>query len=117
MGGALIADSFEAASRIAPTIPFPVATLEGDVFHGKHVVTGGDKTESRGILATKREIKELREKITEARASLDRLIGRDRRLRTGDGARDGGDRRADRRNSPAGKIHRRRAGPGRARQR
>ena len=73
MGGALIAESFEAASRIAPTIPFPVATLDGDVFYGKHVVTGGDKTESRGILATKREIKELREKITEARASLDRL--------------------------------------------
>ena len=42
---------------------------------------------------------------------------RDRRLRAGDGARDGGDRRADRRNSPAGKVHRRRAGPGRARQR
>jgi len=73
MGGALIADSFEAASRVAPTIPFPVATLDGDVFYGKHVVTGGDKTESRGILATKREIKELREKITEARAALDRL--------------------------------------------
>ena len=73
MGGALIADSFEAASRIAPTIPFPVATLDGDVFYGKHVVTGGEKAESRGILATKREIKELREKITEARAALERL--------------------------------------------
>jgi chromosome segregation protein len=73
MGGALIADSFEAASRVAPTIPFPVATLEGDVFVGRHVVSGGDKTESRGILATKREIKELREKITEARAALERL--------------------------------------------
>jgi len=75
MGGALIADSFEAASRVAPTVSFPVATLEGDVFRGKHVVTGGDKTESRGILATKREIKELREKITESKAALDRLIG------------------------------------------
>ena len=32
MGGALIADSFEAAARIAPTVPYPVATLEGDVF-------------------------------------------------------------------------------------
>jgi len=75
MGGALIADSFEAAARIAPTVPYPVATIEGDVFRGKYVVTGGDKTENRGILATKREIKELREKITEGRASLDRLIG------------------------------------------
>jgi chromosome segregation protein len=75
MGGAVIADSFETAARIAPTVPYPVATVEGDVFRGKHVVTGGDKTENRGILATKREIKELREKITEARASLDHLIG------------------------------------------
>jgi chromosome segregation protein len=74
MGGALIADSFDAAARIAPTVPYPVATIEGDVFRGRHVVTGGEKTEARGILATKREIKELREKITEGRAALDRLI-------------------------------------------
>jgi chromosome segregation protein len=74
MGGALVADSFEAASRIAPFVPYPVATLEGDVFRGRHVVTGGDKAESRGILATKREIKELREKIAAARVSLDQLI-------------------------------------------
>ena len=75
MGGAVIADSFETAARIAPMVSYPVATVEGDVFRGRHVVTGGDKTENRGILATKREIKELREKITEARASLDHLIG------------------------------------------
>jgi chromosome segregation protein len=73
MGGALIADSFEAASRIAPTVQSPVVTLEGDVFRGKYVVTGGDKTESRGILATKREIKELREKIATAKSELERL--------------------------------------------
>ncbi len=73
MGGALIANSFEDASRIAPTVTFPVVTLDGDVFRGKHVVTGGDKAESRGILATKREIKELREKINDARSSLERL--------------------------------------------
>ncbi|HUQ88213.1 MAG TPA: AAA family ATPase [Vicinamibacterales bacterium] len=74
MGGALIADSFESASRIAPTVPYPVATLDGDVFRGKYVVTGGEKTEARGILATKREIKELREKINEAKSALDLLI-------------------------------------------
>lgn len=74
MGGALIAESFEAASRIAPTVPYPVATLEGDVFRGRHVVTGGDKAESRGILATKREIKELREKLAAARVALEQLV-------------------------------------------
>ena len=74
MGGALIADSFEAAARVAPTVSVAVATVEGDVFRGRHVVTGGDKAESRGILATKREIKELREKIAESNVSLEQLI-------------------------------------------
>ena len=74
MGGALIADSFETAARIAPTVPFAVATLEGDVFRGRHVITGGEKTESRGILAAKREIKELREKIAASRTALEQLI-------------------------------------------
>ena len=69
LGGALIADSFETASHLAPRVPVPVATIEG-----RHVVTGGDKTESRGILATKREIKELREKIAAARAALEQLL-------------------------------------------
>ena len=74
MGGALIADSFEHASHIAPRVGYPVATLEGDVFRGRHVVTGGDKAESRGILAAKREIKELRDQIATARQALDRLV-------------------------------------------
>ena len=74
MGGALIAESFDAAARIAPTVSFPIATIDGDVFRGRYVVTGGEKAESRGILATKREIKELREKIAESTAALDRLI-------------------------------------------
>ena len=74
MGGAMIAESFDAAARIAPTVPFPVATLEGDVFRGRHVVTGGDKAESRGILATKREIKELREKLAAAKIALEQLV-------------------------------------------
>src|SRR5688572_23091776 len=74
MGGALIAESFEAAARIAPTVSFPIATIDGDVFRGRHVVTGGEKAESRGVLATKREIKELREKIAESTAALDQLI-------------------------------------------
>jgi chromosome segregation protein len=74
MGGALIAESFEAAAHIAPTVSFPIATIDGDVFRGRHVVTGGEKAESRGILATKREIKELRERIVESKAALDQLI-------------------------------------------
>jgi chromosome segregation protein len=71
--GALVTESFETAARIAPLVPFPVVTLEGDVFRGRHVVTGGDKAESRGILANKREIKELRERINGLREGLDQL--------------------------------------------
>ena len=74
MGGAMIAESFEAAARIAPTVPFPVVTLEGDVFRGRYLVTGGDKAESRGILATKREIKELREKLAGSKIALEQLV-------------------------------------------
>jgi chromosome segregation protein len=70
MGEALIADSFETASRVAQTVPVPVATIEGDVFRGRYVVTGGDKAEARGILGTKREIKELRERVGSERAAL-----------------------------------------------
>jgi chromosome segregation protein len=70
MGEVWIAESFDRASEVAPLVPFPVATVDGDVFRGSHVVTGGDKAEARGILATKREIKELRERIGDERAAL-----------------------------------------------
>lgn len=70
IGEAWIAESFDIASREAPLVPFPVATVEGDVFRGRHLVTGGDKAEARGILAIKREIKELRERIAAERSAL-----------------------------------------------
>ena len=74
LGDALIVDGFEPAKELALSTPLPVATLEGDVLRGPHLVTGGSKAESRGILATKREIKELRERVTSDRDALDRLL-------------------------------------------
>jgi len=47
-----------------------VATIEGDVLRGPHLVSGGAKAESRGILATRREIKELGERIAADRFGL-----------------------------------------------
>jgi chromosome segregation protein len=73
LGDAVIVESFEEARQLAPTLPIPVATLEGDVLRGAHLVTGGAKAESRGILSTKREIKELRERVAADRAALGRL--------------------------------------------
>ena len=53
-------------TRPGPPRPWstaPVATLDGIVYRGPHQVEGGARAEARGILATKREIKELRERL------------------------------------------------------
>ena len=73
MGDALIVESFDQARELAAQSHLPVATLDGDVLRGMRLVAGGSKTESRGILATKREIKELRVRAGKERADLDRL--------------------------------------------
>jgi chromosome segregation protein len=73
IGEGWIAESFEAAAAAASLTRAPVATLEGDVFRGPHVLTGGDRSEARGILATKGEIKELRDRIAAEREALARL--------------------------------------------
>jgi len=73
LGGLCVADTFEAAAAAARLLGTTVVTLDGDVFRGRHQVSGGAKAESRGILATKREIKELRERIAEERLVLARL--------------------------------------------
>ena len=69
---AYVADTFEQAVAMSRQTSAPVATLEGDVLRGPHVVSGGARAESRGILATKREIKELQGRTAEARDALAR---------------------------------------------
>jgi chromosome segregation protein len=69
---AYVADSFEQAIECSRQTAAPVATLEGDVLRGPHIVSGGAKAESRGILATRREIKELRERVAADRDALAR---------------------------------------------
>jgi chromosome segregation protein len=73
IGDAVIVDTFDAARDLAPQLDIPVATIEGDVLRGAHLAAGGSKGNACGILATKREIKELRERVTEDRAALQRL--------------------------------------------
>ena len=70
IGDAVIVPTLEDAAALAGTVDVPVATTDGDVYRGAHVVSGGSRTEARGILATKREIKDLREIVTAAAASL-----------------------------------------------
>jgi chromosome segregation protein len=70
---AYIAENFDGAVALARQTSAPVATVDGDVFRGPHLVSGGAKAEARGILQTKREIKELRERVAAEREALARL--------------------------------------------
>jgi chromosome segregation protein len=73
LANAWIAESYDAARAAAGTTLGAIATPDGDVFRGTHVVQGGARSESRGILTTKREIKELRERADADRLTVDRL--------------------------------------------
>jgi chromosome segregation protein len=68
-----VAPDFDSARDAAGVLPGAVVTLEGDVFHGSHLVEGGVRAEATGILSTKREIKELRERREERRAAVERI--------------------------------------------
>ncbi len=75
IAGMWIASTFEAGRNGAASTPAPIATLDGDVFRGAQVVEGGARAEARGILTTKREIKELRERGDSERILVERLRG------------------------------------------
>ena len=70
-----IAPSYEGGRTAALSTSAPIGTLEGDVFRGAQVVQGGARAEARGILTTKREIKELRERGDTEQAVVERLRG------------------------------------------
>jgi chromosome segregation protein len=73
LGDVWIAETFADAATLSAGARVPVATRAGDIFRGGHLVLGGGRDEGRGILVTKREIKELREKGAEQQVSLQRL--------------------------------------------
>src|SRR5206468_1723750 len=74
IGEAWVADSYDHAAEASRLVAMPVATLTGEVFHGPHVVSGGGLEEGRGILETKREIHELRDRLQHEREALGRLV-------------------------------------------
>ncbi|HSJ96776.1 MAG TPA: hypothetical protein VLC53_06880, partial [Myxococcota bacterium] len=73
VGQAWLAPSFAAAAAASALTADPIVTCEGDVFTGPHLVYGGAREESRGILSTKGEIKELRARAAQLREGLDAL--------------------------------------------
>jgi chromosome segregation protein len=76
IGDAWIAPSFARAAEASRATDLPVVTAEGDILRGAHLVDGGVREESRGILSTKREVKELGGRAVEIRERLDQLAGR-----------------------------------------
>ena len=57
---AYVAESLEDAIAAAQSTGADVATPDGDIIRGQHVVVGGGRHDARGILSTKNEIRELR---------------------------------------------------------
>jgi chromosome segregation protein len=77
---AYVAETFEDAVAASRQTAAPVVTLDGDVLRGAHLVWGGAKAEARGIFSTRREIKELRERIVDDREAVARAADETARL-------------------------------------
>jgi len=73
VGDAWIADSIEAAAAASRRLNGRVATPTGELFVGAHLVSGGKPQEARGILETRRAIRELRERLDHDRETLTQL--------------------------------------------
>ena len=73
---AYIADSFDAAVAAGRATGATIATRDGDLVSGGHIVVGGERRDARGILDTKAEVKELRARVESERAEVGALIER-----------------------------------------
>jgi chromosome segregation protein len=74
VGRAWIADSYERAAAVSASAGLLVATVSGELFRGRRLVSGGSPEEARGILETRRAIKDLRERIEAQRHILSTLV-------------------------------------------
>jgi chromosome segregation protein len=68
-----VAETWDDAVRAARATGVDVATLDGELVRGGHVVVGGGRPDARGILATKGEIKEVRSRVDAERDALSDL--------------------------------------------
>jgi chromosome segregation protein len=65
-----VADTWDDAVAVASATGADVATLDGELVRGAHLVVGGGRLDGRGILATKGEIKELRARVESERDAI-----------------------------------------------
>ncbi|MCM3881291.1 MAG: chromosome segregation protein SMC [Vicinamibacterales bacterium] len=70
----IAADLHSALAAASVTPLSAIATLAGEVVHGRALVSGGGKDEGRAILGIKREIKELRDRIAGEEAERDQSV-------------------------------------------
>ena len=68
---AIIAESFEAAQAISRTTAVPVATPAGDVFQSAWRVEAGSRQDARGILESRAEVAELRQRVVQLHADVE----------------------------------------------
>jgi len=72
---AWLAPSYAEAVSAAAATSAPIVTPDGEVCHGRRVVLGGSvRDEHRGILGTKRDLKDLRERLAAERSTVSRLV-------------------------------------------
>jgi chromosome segregation protein len=74
LGDAWIASTYERAADASRDTMVPVATTGGELFRGPYRVSGGSREDARGILETKRNIKDLRARIAGEREALAALL-------------------------------------------
>ncbi len=75
VGGAWLAPSYAAAVAASALTDAPIVTPEGDVCHGPQMIIGGSgRDESRGILQTKRDTRDLRARLSAQQAAVSRLV-------------------------------------------
>ena len=72
---AWLAPNYAEAVAAAAITDAPIATPDGDVCQGPRVVLGGSgRDEGRGILGTKRDLRDLRERLSAERSTVNRLV-------------------------------------------
>lgn len=75
---AIVVESYDVGVRLYRREPAPYVTLDGEVLDSPGIVRVGPRGAAEGLLETRRHIRELSERIAEARSALDASC-RDRR--------------------------------------